>query len=96
MCLGVFIKKRFTPIILSILIVTLYYVLRTKDLKIYANNANTDLAPNIVYLLLSSLLLIYTFFIKVDKNGVDAYLEEVIHRDTPGMPKKSKWNHQYR
>ena len=90
MIIGLYFKKRFSIVLLSILFITLYYVLRTKDLKIYANNANTDLAPNIVYLSLSSLLLIFSLWIKPD--AAAEYLDNVTKRDTDGMPKKSKWN----
>ena len=87
------ITKKLISILLSILFITLYYVLRQRDLKIYANNANTDLAPNIVYLSLSSLLFIFTFFIKSDANKAsDAYIDEVSNRGALGMPKKKKWN----
>jgi hypothetical protein len=54
-------KKGLTSILLSILFITLYYVLRQKDLKIYANNDNTDKVPNIVYFTLSLVLFIVTW-----------------------------------
>ena len=62
-CLGIIQmnKKGLTSILLSILFITLYYVLRQKDLKIYANNKNTDKVPNIVYFTLSLVLFIGTW-----------------------------------